>query len=1056
MKKNLLSTFKNQLRGITALILLACVSVQTLLAEKVDAQSVFNVSISIDENEVELKELFNKVESQTKYRFTYNSKSINLTEVVAVSEKYKSLGALLEDVADQTKLKFRQINYSLVVSRVGNEGSGKEEQSGKLIGKILDENGLPLPGATVMIADLENVGAVTNSEGEFVLSNVPAGDHQIAVSYIGYQPSEQTVRAEAGKTVAMNVSIKPGVLMGDEVMIIGDRLKGQAKALNKQRTNQNITNVVAADQIGRFPDANIGDAVKRIPGITVQNDQGEARNIIIRGLAPELNSVTLNGERIPSAEGDNRRVQMDLIPADMIQTIEVSKAVTPDMDADAIGGSVNLVTRSAPEALRISGTAASGYNFLSEKPIWTGGLVVGDRILNNKLGVIVSGSYNVHDFGSDNVEAAWAEGDNGAYIEEFEIREYLVKRVRRSLSAALDYEINPNHKLFLRGMYNHRDDWENRYRLSYRDIAEPDENGVVFVESIRRQTKGGIGGGRTDNARLEDQRVRNVSLGGDHFLGNVKLSWATTYARASEERPNERYAQYEAQPEVEIDGEDEPQGMLFIQNLSDPRKPFMQPTNGNGFSLGGNDPSLVNGSIFELDELTEENQLTEETDWNTRLDLQLPISDRAFIKFGGKLRMKEKIRDNDYTEYSFLNDEFETLDVTPNADYSDPDYLAGENYQVGIFATEGWLGSLNFNDTQRFEGEDLPDEYLPSNYTATEDIIAAYAMIDQQIGDKLSVLAGMRMERTDIEYTGNELVLDVEGDIAGTRSVSDQDSYTNLLPGVHVKYDINDYSVLRFAWTNTIARPNYFQLVPFREVNFEDNELLVGNPELSPTVSMNFDIMAEHYFKSIGLLSAGVFYKDIDDFIYTNQTQDFVDPISGNTFETLFRPENGGNAELYGFELAAQRQLDFLPGVWRGLGIYANYTYNHSSTEGVTNEDGDLRNGLDLPGTADHLFNASLSFENEKLVIRVSLNYSSDYIDEVGGDAFSDRYYDEQLFVDLNGSYAFTPQLRFFFEANNLTNQPLRYYQGTQDRTMQMEYYNARFNAGLKFDLIKN
>lgn len=1056
MKKNLLKAIqvysKYTLYGLAIQIILF----STLAASGMSAQSVFEVEIKSDMKKGSLSEFFTVIEANSDFSFTYSPSQVDLDAKVDIHDEYKTVGELLTRIAEDADVKFKQINYAIIVSKNKSRFRLNAEDKGKITGRVLDENGLPLPGAAVMLADLTNVGAITDSEGNFVILNVPPGEHRVKISFIGYQIYEQPVVAEAGQTIAVNLTMEPGALVGEEILIMGDRLKGQAKALNQQKTNQNITNVVASDQIGRFPDANIGDAIKRIPGITMQNDQGEARDIIIRGLAPELNSVMLNGERIPSAEGDNRRVQMDLIPADMIQTIEVSKAVTPDMDADAIGGAVNLVTRSAPGGLRLSGTLASGYNFLSEKPIWTGGLIIGDRLFNDKLGVIVSGSYNDHDFGSDNVEAEWTEGDNGAYIEELDIRKYQVRRVRRSLSAALDYKINNNHSLYLKSMYNHRDDWENRYRVTFKDIGEPDENGVSFVEAIDRQTKGGINSDRNDNARLEDQRVRNITLGGDHLLGNIKLSWSSTYAKASEERPNERYVQYTAEPEVEVDGEDEPQGMLFIQDISNPKKPVLRPTGGDGFSLGGNDPTLQNYSLFELDELTEENQLTEETDWSSRLDLQLPLGEFSFLKFGGKLRLKEKSRENTFMEYEFVNDEFETLDAAPNKDMSDPDFLAGSSYQTGVLASAEWLGSLDLNNTSQFEGEDKPEEYLPANFVANENIIAAYAMVDHQFSSKLSVIGGLRMENTSIEYTGNELILDVEGEVAGISSVTDEDSYTNVLPGLHFKYDVTNNTILRLAWTNTIARPNYYNLVPFREVNLEDNELTVGNPLLKPTTSMNFDFMGEHYFSSVGILSAGFFYKDINDFIYVNQTQDYNDATSGQTFDTYFQPQNGGKATLYGIEVSAQRQLDFLPGIWRGLGIYVNYTYNHSTADGVTNEDGEPRESLELPGTADHLFNASLSFETEKLVLRVSLNHSSDYIDEVGGDPFSDRYYDKQTFVDINGSYAFTPQLRFFFEANNLTNQPLRYYQGIEERTMQMEYYNARFNAGVKFDLFKN
>jgi TonB-dependent receptor len=173
-----------------------------------------------------------------------------------------------------------------------------------------------------------------------------------------------------------------------------------------------------------------------------------------------------------------------------------------------------------------------------------------------------------------------------------------------------------------------------------------------------------------------------------------------------------------------------------------------------------------------------------------------------------------------------------------------------------------------------------------------------------------------------------------------------------------------------------------------------------------------------------------------------------TDPQFGQLISST-RPENGGTADVYGFEVALQRQLDFLPGALKGLGVYMNYTFTESATTGIQDrEDDDLR----LTGTAKHMLNASLSYENKRLVVRASLNYASDYIDEVGGSSFNDIYYDKQTFVDVNASYAITPKWRVYFEANNLTNQPLRYYQGVSERTYQEEFYNARINAGIKFD----
>ena len=912
-------------------------------------------------------------------------------------------------------------------------------QSGVLRGKVTDELGLGLPGANIYIENLQK-GTTTDVAGNFTVVGLEAGSYEVTISFIGYATRVQSAEIAGDQTTVLDLSLEPGVEFDQEILVLGDRLKGQAKALNQQKTNANITNIVAADQIGRFPDANIGDAVKRIPGITMQGDQGEARNIVVRGLAPQLNSVTINGDRVPSAEGDNRNVQMDLIPADMVQTIEVNKAVTPDMDGDAIGGSVNLVTRPAPSGFRLSATAASGLNLLTEKPIWTGSLILGNRFANDKLGVLVAASINDHDFGSDNVEAEWSNeaespltGDDievDPYVAETETRTYLVRRLRRSLSANLDYQISPNHTIALRGLYNWRDDWENRFRVTYDDIepvfADGTETITGFEGVVGRETKGGIGNDRNDNRRLEDQRVQNYALTGDHLFGNMKVNWMASYAKASEERLNERYLTYEL-----------PDAIPFRTDFSDREFPFATAL----------DPADVALDRFEFDELTEENQYTEEEDINARLDFQYPVSlggQDGFLKFGGRYRDKTKFRDNNFFEFSPVSG-LETLADVDTEDLTKSDFLAGEQYEAGSYASAGFLGSLDLFNPSLFEGEEVPDEYLPVNYNADETVLGGYVMWNQALSEKFSVLAGVRVEATSIDYTGNSL-LDGEELI---EEVSNSDDYVNVLPGIHLKYNLQPNTILRAAWTNTLARPNYYDLVPYRNVVAEDEEIFEGNPNLEPTTSMNFDLMAEHYFRSVGIVSAGAFYKQVAGFIYFLQSED-----AATGFDKI-QPQNGGNADLFGFEVAVQRQLDFLPGIWKGLGVYLNYTYLSSSADGIRNEDGDLRDDLDLPGAAPHMLNASLSFETKRLVLRASLNYSDAYIDEVGDSDFADRYYDRQLFLDVNGSFAITEQLRVFAEANNLTNQPLRYYQGVSERTMQMEYYNARFNLGLKYDLFK-
>lgn len=923
------------------------------------------------------------------------------------------------------------------------------QSSGIISGRITEKEGnLSLPGAVITLSE-GNLYTISNQDGTYEFLNVPQGKYTVEVDYLGYEISSQEATVVSGDNVVINFQLSSETQILEEAVIVGDRLRGQAKALNQQKNNQNITNVISSDQVGRFPDANVGDALKRVPGITMQNDQGEARNIIIRGLAPNLNSVTINGDRIPSAEGDNRNVQMDLIPSDMISTIEVNKTLTSDMDADAIGGSVDLITRASPNGERISVTFAGGYNPIRENGNYTTGLVYANRFFDNKFGLVLSGSYNNNNFGSDNVEAVWVQfededglGRNLDYIEEMDIRKYDVQRIRRSIALALDYDISKNHKIYFNGIYNWRDDRENRYRTRYRNI-EPVWDGVDltgFEGDVRRQTKGGIDNNKNKNTRLERQIVQNYALGGEHLLGSkIDMDWSVNYATASEDRPNERYIEFESK------------GYEFESDLTNPRKPYLNPI---GEEI----------SQFELKEISENHDWTEEKEIGAKLNFRIPLSiisdQKGRLRFGGRLRIKEKERNNIWTEYSPVGD-FGNLNQVPNVYWDGHNYQAGSQYVPGYFATASYLGNLDLYNTDLFEGELVPAEYLSQNYKAKENIYAGYLRWDQDFTNKLSMILGVRVEHTQIDYTGN-YVKDEE-DLVG--EINNENDYTNILPSIAFKYDINKDFILRAAFTTALARPNYYALAPYVSSFTEDMELAAGNPNLDATYAYNFDLMVEKYFKSVGILSGGVFYKNLNDFIYTYSnnrytTADFsvdfpnqLNPIEAGDEWSFVQQRNGDNVDIYGFEVALQRQFDFIPGkFWKGLAIYLNYTYTKSDAKGITNSDGEERENVELPGTSPHMFNGSLSWENKRLSARVSLNYTSDYIDELGGEEFEDRYYDEQLFLDANASYKITDNFRVFAEANNLTNQPLRYYQGIPDRTMQMEYYRPRFNLGVKFD----
>lgn len=911
-----------------------------------------------------------------------------------------------------------------------------ELKHGTIKGRILDTSNQTLPGATIYIDSL-HTGVVSDINGFYTLTNIAPGTYKVKVSYVGYSPVEMTITVPEGKTVESDVMLNDGVKLRE--VVVGGAFNGQRRALSSQKNAMGIVNVVSADQVGKFPDSNIGDALKRISGINVQYDQGEARFGQVRGTSADLSSVTINGNRIPSAEGDTRNVQLDLIPADMVQTIEVNKVVTADMDADAIGGSINLVTKNTPNKRMFNATAGSGYNAVSKKAQLNLGLTYGDRFFNDKLGLMFSGSYQNAPGGSDNAEFEYDVDDGSVVMKEAQMRQYYVTRERQSYSLALDYEFNPDHKISFKGIYNRRNDWENRYRVVYKDLDESDPS----EQSIELQTKGGADD--TRNARLERQQTMDFTLDGEHNLGGrLLMDWAASFSRASEDRPNERYF-----------------GLKMDNNTGENLINTFRGIGGRAPYSTIAIPGLDNEG-WELDELTNSNQSIYENEWKFRLNFELPLMKGLYgntLRFGGKYTNKEK--DRETTMYKY-----DGKDVNDNPIFNDggawrehgssqirKGFMVGDNYPEGThFVSKKYLGSINFNSMQ---GE--PDyEEMSGNYHAKEEITSAYLRFDQKLGQKLDLMLGLRMEHTALNYRGLNWVVDEDENESLESTGNRKNSYTNWLPSVLLKYDVNDDLKLRASFTETLSRPKYSALIPSVNYNRADEEATIGNPNLKPTTSYNFDLSAEYYFKSVGLVSVGLFYKSINNVIVDEvwKGMDSQLPITGTYDYEISKPINAYDADLFGVEVAYQRDFGFITPALKCLGFYGNYTYTANKTKNHHFEHRVLEDGedVDMIGSPEHTANASLFFEKWGFNLRLSYNFASAFVDEMGEVAQLDRYYDKVNYLDLNASYTFGKRFKttIYADVTNLLNQPLRYYQGTKDRTAQVEYYGARFNAGIK------
>ena len=909
-------------------------------------------------------------------------------------------------------------------------------KQGTIRGRIIDASKQTLPGASIYIENLRT-GVTSDVNGYYTFSNLNPGTYTIKISYVGYSPVEMKITIPAGRTLEKDVVLNEGLELQE--VVVGGAFQGQRRAINSQKNSLGITNVVSADQVGKFPDSNIGDALKRISGINVQYDQGEARFGQVRGTSADLSSVTINGNRIPSAEGDTRNVQLDLIPADMIQTIEVNKVVTPDMDGDAIGGSINLVTKNSPYKRTITATAGSGYNRISEKAQLNLGFTYGDRFFNDKLGVMLSASYQNAPSGSDDVEFVWDTDSKGTIcLTDYQIRQYYVTRERQSYSAALDWDINANHKLFFKGIFNNRNDWENRYRLTLKDLnkdVNKKKEGAVADNkaSVRLQTKAGSPNNR--NARLERQRTMDFTLGGEHLFGKLSMDWNASYARASEERPNERYLGYELKKQN------------FDIDLSDIRKPYASAQAGS---------TLILNNDFSLQELTEQQEDIVEKDLKFSMNFKLPLVKGFYsnqLRFGAKVVDKSKDKDLEFYDYEPVDEKaFNSNSFSNTSEQNRNGYMPGEKYKAGTFISKEYVGGLDLNNSSLFNKIENPEE-LAGEYKARETVTAGYLRFDQNFGKKLSAMVGLRLENTHLKYNGRKLTLNDDGDPESLTVTPDvKDSYLNVLPSVLLKYNVSEDFKIRGSFTETLSRPKYSALIPNVNINNKDNELTLGNPELKPTTSFNFDLSADYYFKSVGLVSIGIYYKDINDFIVTQTVRGYE--YEGNSYDKFMQPRNAGDANLLGVEVGYQRDFGFIAPALKCVGFYGTYTYTHSKVNNFNFTGRENEKDLKLPGSPEHTANASLYFEKGGLNVRLSYNFASDFIDEMGESAFYDRYYDKVNYMDVNASYTFGKKLRttFYAEANNLLNQPLRYYQGISERTMQSEHYGVKVNAGVKIN----
>lgn len=883
--------------------------------------------------------------------------------------------------------------------------------SGRITGKVIEaETGLTLPGANVMIEGT-SLGAATDLDGEFTIPRVPVGSYTVKVTYLGYESKRREIQVTANSVVTADFKLNQSVIKGKEVVVWGARAKGQALALNQQKNAPNIKNIVASDQMGRFPDASAPEAVQRIPGISIQRDMGEGRYIQIRGGSPQMTSVTFNGERVPTPEGDERQIALDAVPVDILKAIEVSKAITPDMDADAIGGSVNLVTKRAPDQRQFTVELGGGYAPIREDYSPNGSVTFGDRTGN--LGYLFSASAGRRNFGADDLEPVYELNDPGLaddQLAELEVRHYTLWRSRIGATAMLEYNLNQHSRLYLNGVYAEMQDEEQRRRT------------IHTVEEGEYNDDGSVSDGEiilTHKSRHENLRSMNLTAGGEHLLSSgIGVDYHITITRSEEDTPFD--------DEIEFLLED----VDFMPNISDPD------------NIRANPRGNFQSREFVFDKIEPANSLTRDDDVVAALNTSIPYrfgkQSSGKLSFGLKFRNKEKDQ-NVIEQEAELKDDVEDIVLGQGIgqSFSNDGYVPGD-YPFPDYVTEkDEVNDFVKNQQSKLEIENVL-EADTEDYIVKEQTIAGYVMTELNINPLFMILPGVRVERTTVEVEG--YMYDPETETLDTNN--GETDYTKVFPMLHSRYRLTPNTNLRAAFTTALARPNFYDMVPYHIIDDEDREL--GNPDLKPTTSMNYDIILEHYDRTIGIISVGAFFKTLQNPIFTFT---FDNEFGGETEQ----PRNGESGSINGFEIAVQRQLKFLPFPFDGIGVYGNYTYTRS--------DATLPGGREaqFPGQPDHVYNLALSYEKRGFSGQISMNYHDKFITEFGSDSEdspeSDEWIDKHLQIDFSASYQITPSLNIFLEWVNITNEPLRAYRGYTERPIQMEYYKPWSRLGIRYSL---
>ncbi len=886
-----------------------------------------------------------------------------------------------------------------------------------------------LQGTEIRIVELGRV-AEASRDGSYRFSDVPAGTYTIEARYIGADPVSQSVTVTDSGNVVANISVGTD----GSILVVG-QAANLSSSLSRQRAADGVESVLTRDAIGQFPDQNVAESLRRLPGVNILNDQGEGRFVSIRGLDPELNAASINGARIPAPEADVRSVALDVVAAELIESIEVKKSLTPDMDADTIGASIEINTTSAFDRKKdlLSVKLEGSYNNYADALTPKGSMDFSTRVTDN-FGIAGGVSYYQRKFETDNIEATdWDEQNGNAFAREVQYRDYDVERKRLGGSLNLDWRASDSTKLYARGIYSQFSDQEYRGDVIF--IMSGDPRATTETSANFSSADGRIEVRRRMKDRLEKQKIMSLTVGGETETGPWKLTYSGAYSKSTEKEdgsvdPTRFRARFSGTGANEV-------GVNF--DYSDIRRPLFDVT---GNTTLFNNPASYSFNELELTDLSD----SQDREWTARADLarEFALADGSFTVQGG---VKSRWRTKSYNFDALVYDGFDGTYTLANV------LGGGQTYRIqdlGPLPDKTSPSDFYFGNVDRFElnPDDTTINSAASDYAIDEDVLAGY-LLGRYDSSQVRVVGGVRFERTynDIRaFTTNEDTLAVTPN-RSTRS------YTDWLPSLTIRFEPARDLVLRLAGYKNLVRPKLSNLAPRILVNQAD-EAEFGNPNLMPYRAWNIDASAEWYFGNNSALTAGVFWKSINDFV-VEVTDNTPGEILGVPYRKATTFTNGETAKVKGIELSFAQRFTFLPAPLDGLLLNANYTYTDAKGTVFAGDDLTDPRAIPLPASAKHTFNVALGYEKGPISLRAAGTYRDKYLDELGSAADQDRYVDQHFQLDLSAKFRVTKDIRLFAEWVNVTDAPYFAYQNFAGakRLLQYEKYSwtAKFGVSASF-----